>query len=125
MKNLYFQYKAIWHCKNPSGNLKQIKKILEPYLKGYKCQYDNIGNIFIGDFEQKNPCIVAHLDSVFNKKPKNIRLNKGILTSKTGIGADDKCGIITILEILKTNNRRRVTSYRVARTKLYSRKHIF
>lgn len=104
MDNLYYDYQSIWHCQNSSGKLKVIKKILKSYLKGYKYQYDNAGNIFIGDFTKNRPCLVAHIDSVFNKKPKNIKLKKGILRSSNGLGADDKCGIITVLEILKINS---------------------
>lgn len=103
MNKLYSEYKAIWHVKNHSRHLKPIKKILKSYLKGYKYKYDNIGNIFIGDFTAKKPCLVAHLDSVFSESPKGIKLKRGKLTSKTGLGADDKAGIIAILEILKTN----------------------
>jgi len=104
MKNLYLEYKTIWDCKNSSGKLKQIKKVIKKYLHGINYQYDNMGNIFIGDFEKNRPCLIAHLDSVFDKKPKNVRLKKGKIKSDTGLGGDDKCGIIAILEILKTND---------------------
>lgn len=104
MNNLYYDYVSLWHCKNSSGKLKRIKKVLKLYLKNYKYEYDNTGNIFIGDFTKNRPCLVAHIDSVFDKKPQHITLKKGILRSATGLGADDKCGIVTILEILKVNS---------------------
>ena len=75
MNNLYFKYRTIWHCKNNSGKLKQIKKIVKTELKGLQYGEDKKGNIFIGDFSKNLPCLVAHLDSVFDKKPKVIRLS--------------------------------------------------
>ena len=102
-KKLAFNYKDIWECYNSSLRLDAIREVIKPYIKEYPYKIDTWGNILIGDFEKSRPCLIAHLDSVHTKKPRKLRLRKGKLTAKNGIGGDDKCGIVAILELLKTN----------------------
>jgi len=97
---LFHNYKSLWGCNNPSGKLKEIKSVLKTYLKGHNITYDNIGNMYIGDFSKEKPCIVAHLDSVHQSTGK-LYSNKGMIFSSNGIGGDDKCGIVACLEVLK------------------------
>lgn len=103
MKALYKDYADVWHCHNRSGHLKRIKKIVKMRLDTLQVEYhsDNFGNIIVGNFEKKKPCIVAHLDSVHNKASKTIYFDGNRLSSDNGIGGDDKCGIISALECLK------------------------
>ena len=95
---LYLDYKNIWECNNPSGKLKNIKKIIKQYVSNIT--YDKVGNMYIGDFTQSKPCLVAHLDSVHSHVGK-IKVQDDCISSKNGIGGDDKCGIIACLEIRK------------------------
>lgn len=100
--SLFYDYEKIWRCFNPSKNTVEMSKILEiHFLKRYNHFTDQFGNIFIGDFTQKRPCLVAHIDSVHLKKSTKFNLKGYILSSNNGIGGDDKCGIIAILETLK------------------------
>lgn len=101
MNYLYNDYKDIWKSFNPSKNLGYITSVLERHLKNYQYNIDEYGNIFIGDFTIEKPCLVAHIDSVHHKRSKHFTLKKNILSSNKGIGGDDKCGIVAILEILK------------------------
>jgi di/tripeptidase len=100
---LYSQYGDIWRCFNPSGDLKAIKKILKRRLRNMKLPHvsDDVGNIFIGDFSISKPCIVAHMDSVHDKRSTMFHLEGQKLSSDNGIGADDKCGILAVFESLK------------------------
>ena len=104
MNRLYTEYQSIWDANNPSRRLKLFKRIVKGYLKGYNIRHDNVGNIFIGNFDKTYPCLVAHLDSVFNTAPQNIKNWDGVIISDSGIGGDDKCGIIAILELLKKHD---------------------
>ena len=107
MNKLYKEYKDIWLCYNSSGMLKQITGVMQKHLKGHEYCIDDSNNIFVGDFSKERPCLVAHLDSVHEYPPMKIRKNKrkGIIYSDNGIGGDDKCGIVAILEILsRTDN---------------------
>jgi len=100
---LHSKYEKIWVCHNPSKKLNEITNILEHYLKDYEYTIDRHNNIFIGDFSQSKPCLIAHLDSVHNKKSTKFYYKDGILASNNGIGGDDKCGIVAILELLEKN----------------------
>jgi len=99
--NLYNNYKLIWHCNNKSRNIRRMKKTIKSYLNGKPLQYDNAGNMYIGDFTKPKPCLVAHLDSVHDKVGEVTILSGDILTSTGGIGGDDKCGLVACLEARK------------------------
>jgi len=102
MNKLYNGYTKIWQCQNPSKQTLQMQNIVKEYLRILNVEYtsDSFGNIFAGNFDESRPCLVSHLDSVHTKKPKKIIQSGNMLTCKTGIGADDKAGIVAILEIL-------------------------
>jgi tripeptide aminopeptidase len=75
-------------------------------VKGISYEMDKIGNILV----QKGnanvfPCLVAHLDTVHPIIPDyevytKIEHNREIAWSPTGIGGDDKCGILACLWML-------------------------
>lgn len=50
--------------------------------------------------------LVAHLDTVHKHLPQTIDYDKNLntLSSKNGLGADDRCGVYMILEIVKKYN---------------------
>jgi hypothetical protein len=100
---LYFNYTAIWHCNNPSGKLRTIKKHIKKYLGDSPLEYDSVGNMYVGDFSQPKPCLVAHLDSV-HASVGRVFFDGNKLSSSNGIGGDDKCGIIAGLELFKRCN---------------------
>lgn len=106
IKQLYYGYQDIWHCKNKSGSVKKMQEIIKSHLLNLKCNFeqDEIGNIFVGDFTKDRPCLVAHMDSVHYKKPYKVKLVGYKLSAKNGIGADDKAGIVAGLEVLKSMN---------------------
>lgn len=48
-------------------------------------------------------CLTAHLDTVFGyNRNKNISINRNIISSDEGLGADDRVGVYMILKIIKT-----------------------
>lgn len=108
MKKLYTNYYPIWKCFNPSQYTHEMRNVIIQYLIKLQVNYfeDSSGNLIVGDFEKERPCLVAHMDSVHDEKIDNIAYYKkrSIITAKEGIGGDDKCGIVSILEILKYNN---------------------
>lgn len=73
------------------------------YFKKTDMDYDNNGNILINfNNETKNtPIIVAHLDNVQNgiREPVMNVSRTRIFGKKTGIGFDDKAGIIAAIEL--------------------------
>ena len=99
---LYNNYRAIWNCFNRSGATKTISNIIKGFLKDQQFYEDQAGNILVGNFLQEKPCLVAHIDSVHTKAPSKISLIGDKLSAENGIGGDDKCGIVAILEILKS-----------------------
>ena len=58
--------------------------------------------------------LVAHIDTVFDKQPTKTQLvyNSNTISSKhknNGIGADDRAGIYSILQIIEYNSKRSIT----------------
>lgn len=48
--------------------------------------------------------VVAHMDTVFDEPPKNLRYNRNedkIYNAFDGLGGDDRCGIYAIIQLLK------------------------
>lgn len=93
MANLYTLLKA---------DEKQIRKILikELDMNGYT---PIINKDFIYAEGTVPVMLVAHYDTV-PKPPKYIKNNKGVLSAKKGLGADDRAGIYGILEIIKKHH---------------------
>lgn len=52
-------------------------------------------------------CLIAHLDTVFQKAPKNIFFDReqGVIWSPQGLGADDRAGVFAILRIISAGLR--------------------
>lgn len=64
-----------------------------------------IGNDFIFSQGTLPVLMVAHIDTVHVKPVKDICVSKsGILMSPQGIGGDDRCGVLAVLEIMKTHD---------------------
>jgi hypothetical protein len=83
---------------------KQLKQYLTQELKqlGYKPINKN-GFLYA---EGSAPVmLVAHLDTVHSQTPQLFLYSKDnrFITSPTGIGGDDRCGIYMMLEIIKTH----------------------
>lgn len=99
MKNIheYDQFFAI--CKKSQKELKNyLKKKLQ---KEYKTVLSEDGYIFaMGDFPV---LLVAHLDTVHGCTPKSFEYDPltQTVSSPTGIGGDDRCGVYMILEVIK------------------------
>lgn len=95
--NLYLDYKNIWSaCHNTLDTI-------YPYIKNYDWYMDNFGNIVVTNTKNKDiPAFCCHLDTVHKKAPEIEEIN-GVLIAfnGTGVGGDDKCGIIACLELLK------------------------
>lgn len=85
---------------------KQLLKAMEHYLKQ---KYDNVivshkYIVAIGDIPV---ALVSHLDTVFKQTPQDIFYDrvKNVMWSPDGLGADDRAGVYSILQILKTGLR--------------------
>ena len=93
----YTKYKSILEAQ-----VVTIHNLL-PFFKKDTLDFDMYGNIFINysDKTKNTPILVAHLDNVLagERTPIfNLACNK-ISGIKTGIGFDDKAGIIAIIEL--------------------------
>lgn len=89
-------------CKMSQEDLKEyVARRLNETHKSVIC---GDGYVFAqGDFPV---LLVAHLDTVHDKLPHLIMYNKtqDALSSPTGIGGDDRCGVYMILEVLRKYN---------------------
>src|SRR5439155_3750631 len=99
---------------SPSRQEDQMVEFLTAHVqKGGKrlrgtCTRDGWNNVFIrkGDAEFY-PCIAAHLDTVPGCCPAQVVQQDGTLVGldakgqRTGIGADDKAGVLVCLELLE------------------------
>ena len=101
---------------SPSLHEKQFAAKVKEVLAslGIKCQEDNAGRIIGGDCgnlfakipgDKKKPTLLfsAHLDTVETGSGIKPVLKKGVLTAAgdTILGADDKTGVVAILEMLR------------------------
>lgn len=92
-------------CKipSPSGNEENVRKwIIENYKDLGKWKTDSIGNMYLSIGEgEKSLLLNAHIDTVPVEEDKiNVVVENNIIKSdgKTILGADDKSGVIAILE---------------------------
>ena len=92
---------------------KEICKMTQKGLKDYLTNKlnDTHKEIYVGDgfvyAQGKFPVLlVAHLDTVHAKLPKTFEYDANLqaLSSPDGIGADDRCGVYMILEVIKRYN---------------------
>ena len=83
-----------------------LLKIMDKYLKTkYKKVYSTKEYIFaVGNIPV---ALVAHLDTVFPTPPTNIFYDrvKNVMWSPDGLGADDRAGIYSIVQLLKRGHR--------------------
>lgn len=90
----------------------EFQKILrktQPELKKYvqkrlnKSGYDYVveGDGFVYARGELPVLLVAHMDTVHKEIPSVIHTEGGIVSSPQGIGGDDRCGVYSILEIVK------------------------
>lgn len=79
---------------------KELKKHLKKQLKNhYKMVISNDGYLFA---QGTVPILlVAHMDTVHKEVPKQIVYSEGKVSSPQGIGGDDRCGVYSVLEIIK------------------------
>ena len=93
------------------GN-KKLQKILrktQPELKAYvqkeliNTGYDYVveGDGFVYARGTLPVLLVAHMDTVHKSIPSVIHTENGIVSSPQGIGGDDRCGVYSILQIIK------------------------
>lgn len=84
------------------ASTKQIRKIIKKDLlaAGYEPVVEDEFIYAKGDIPV---LLLAHYDTVFNRPPKYIRNIDGVLSSETGLGADDRAGVYGVLEIIKTH----------------------
>jgi len=107
------------------SNTEQLFQYLPKKLKSYG--YDSItinNNNYIYAPGNIPIMLVAHIDTVFNKQPTKSQLvyNSNTISSKhktNGIGADDRAGIYSILQIIDYNSKLSITN-----TMHNSRSHI-
>lgn len=84
----------------------QLLRAMKYYLE---TQYDNVIAtkdfiIAVGDIPVG---LIAHLDTVFKRPPQNIFYDrvKNVMWSPEGLGADDRAGIFSIIQIIKKGFR--------------------
>ena len=84
------------------------EEVLYDFLKVLLIEKYGEDKVLFGDMwlyaEGEIPIMLeAHLDTVHYKTPQQIFLSeKNIMWSPQGIGGDDRCGVMTIMEIIKT-----------------------
>jgi hypothetical protein len=87
-----------------------VRKLLSYDDKTITFTLDYVGNVLVTkgllDKGEYYPCVVSHLDTVhaitqhYKVKAKKDK-DKVILTSDTGVGGDDKCGVYITLKMIK------------------------
>lgn len=92
-------------------NIAYLLKLTQPELKGVLYNYlkqKNMSPISDDGFlyaEGDIPVlVVAHMDTVFDEPPKNLRYNRNedkIYNLFDGLGGDDRCGIYAIIQLLE------------------------
>lgn len=92
-----------------STNEKPMRKFLVDYLTSINIPFseDTCGNIYNISHENK-PLLSAHMDTVQDDfdilMRKYINIQNGIIKGYGVIGGDDKCGIYSILDLLKNGH---------------------
>lgn len=93
-------------CSVAEVSQKTLRHTLKSYLKArYATVYATKDYIYaIGDIPI---ALCAHMDTVFPKPPSDIYYDKdkNVIWSPTGLGADDRAGVFSILKILRTGLR--------------------
>lgn len=95
---LFKKYIKLWSVMDNSLDT------LYSYIKDYNISVDNYCNITVTNTDDKDiPVFCCHLDTVHDAAPSPVLVKNDILFScnSTGIGGDDKCGIVACIELLK------------------------
>lgn len=81
---------------------KDLKDYCEKMLEYYEYEIINDDGFLYGKGDIPI-MLVAHMDTVHKDKPSDIYFDteQGIMWSPQGIGGDDRCGVYTILKLLK------------------------
>ena len=76
-----------------------------PYFYNEEDIINNDGYICVNG--ETDIMLLAHMDTVFNSPPELIIYDedKNIITSPQGLGGDDRCGIFSIVSLLKAGYR--------------------
>lgn len=79
----------------------ELKKYCFNKLKPYYKSFINTKDFTY--FKGEIPVLlVAHLDTVYLKKPSRIIIKNEIISSPDGIGGDDRCGVYAIIKIVES-----------------------
>jgi len=99
----------IFHIPAQSGSEEEMQKFIIDFLRKEEIPYsiDSMGNLFNVNCMTK-PLLNAHMDTVQDDTDSKLQslvkiYNDQFLKGYGTIGADDKCGIYIILELLKKN----------------------
>ena len=94
LKNLYMAY-------SPSGQEGRVQDIIMDFLDKRKIPFkiDPYGQLYAATGK---PLLSAHMDQVSNKPISQLTTKAGIIAGNGNLGADDKNGIWTVLNILET-----------------------
>ena len=103
MDNITKNFIELCKIPSPSGNEEKVReKIIDMYSDLGKWEVDSIGNMYLSIGEgEKSLLLNAHIDTVPVDSDKiNVILDNNIIRSdgKTILGADDKSGVVAILE---------------------------
>jgi len=103
MDNITKNFIELCKIPSPSGNEEKVReKIIDMYSDLGKWKVDSIGNVYLSIGEgEKSLLLNAHIDTVPVDSDKiNVILDNNIIRSdgKTILGADDKSGVVAILE---------------------------
>lgn len=103
MDNITKNFIELCKIPSPSGNEEKVReKIIDMYSDLGKWKVDSIGNMYLSIGEgEKSLLLNAHIDTVPVDSDKiNVILDNNIIKSdgKTILGADDKSGVVAILE---------------------------
>lgn len=96
----------IFHIPSRSGEEDFMQEFVCRKLKEYGKEYevDEMGNVYNISYQDK-PLLNAHLDTVQDiddsRLQKFAKIRGNILSGYGVIGADDKCGVFIVLELLK------------------------
>ncbi len=100
---------SLFHIASQSANEKPMGKFLVDYLTSIDVPFseDRYGNIYNISHKSK-PLLSAHMDTVQDNYDilmrKYINIQDGIIKGYGVIGGDDKCGIYSILDLLKNGH---------------------
>lgn len=119
---LFKKLASIYSGSNNEEPMRQyIRRWIKSSVRNVTVSEDKFGNMYITKGESETyPCVVAHLDQVQDKYPKDYKVIEtadiifGYSPSEKqhrGLGADDKCGIWIALKMLKKHDAIKVAFF--------------